>query len=398
MELRSLTKAQRAFYDAAVSGSHHRQVEVLLLRKNGGLVKSFVNEHLNGAIHGDTTRTPVEVCEVDMYDPDRTLAWSRGEHRKFDLRIVDSRFVPELDEWVDETVFTGPLWDFERQGDVVSLVAQGSERKAMGSVRRVYSAPRKSKATRVIRDLLGEAGAESGDMSIPSLAARIPERVTIGVKRGKDRNKDKAGHQGPKRRVFKATQEDTYWGEASQVAQALDRDLYPDGRGRFLLRSPKTRPSLGLTAETLLSEPVERRGEDGEPVNTWLVVGADPKGPKKRIEVEVGLPKRHPESAESQAWNGKPRKVIERIENPKLRSAKAARDVGVRRREQALREAVTYEMEALPVIPWVRPGMLVTAPSRSGRTAGRVRQWTLPLGPGADPLVFGANRRRKWGK
>lgn len=266
----------------------------------------------------------------------------------------------------------------------------------MGSVRQVYSAPRKSKATRVIRDLLGAAGAEVSDMSIPSLASRLPERVTIGVKRGKDRNPKKDGHQGPRRRIFRATQADTYWGEATQIAEALDRDLYSNGRGRFLLRSPKTRPSLALTAETLLSEPVERRGDDGEPVNTWLVVGADPKGPKKQIEVEVGLPRRHPASAESQAWNGKPRKIIERIENPKLRSVKDARLVGRRRRDRALREPVSYEVEALPVIPWVRPGMLVSAPSGSGRVAGRVRQWTLPLGPGADPLVFGTNRRRKW--
>lgn len=394
MELGSLNRAQRRAYDSTVSGSHRRDVEVQLLTKNGKLVQSFTNQHLGGVINGDDTRTPREVCEVDLFDPDYTLSWARGEHRRFDLRVIDSRFVPELDDWVSETVFTGPLWDFEREGPVLSLVAQGAERKAMGSVRNPYQAPRKTRATKVIRDLAEAAGAESDDLAVPSLPAQLPERVTVGVKRGKDRNAKKPGFQGPKRRVFKAGVEDTYWGEMSQVAQAVDRDLFTDGLGRFLLRSPRTRPSLAVTAQTLLGQPRTRRGDDGEAVNTWLVIGADPKGPKGRVEVEVGLPRKHPESAQAQAWHGKPRKVIERVENPKLRSKAAARRVGVRRRDQAMREGVVVEMECLPVIPWVRPGMLVSAPTPQGQVSARVRQWSLPLGPGADPLLFGGNRRR----
>jgi hypothetical protein len=54
---------------------------------------------------------------------------------------------------------------------------------------------------------------------------------------------------------------------------------------------------------------------------------------------------------------------------------------------------VEYEVEALPMMPWLQPHQIVSVPTKGGRVALRATRWTFPLGPGADPMTFGANRR-----
>jgi hypothetical protein len=126
-----------------------------------------------------------------------------------------------------------------------------------------------------------------------------------------------------------------------------------------------------------------------------LVLGANPKGPAEQIKVEVSLPARHPLSAESLAWHGNPRQIIRRIENEHLRTVAKAREVGQRARDRVLRETVEYEVEALPMMAWIRPNSMVSIPTAFGRVSTRVKRWTIPLGPTADPLTIGANRRSR---
>lgn len=396
MDVDSLTRAQRGDYDAALRATHRRRVELVILTLDDDPVTSLVNPFLGGSIHGDVDRSPVEVLEARVLDRDGVLDWTNGQHRRFKVRVVDSRFVVALNDWVEATVFTGPLWDFERRGEEVTLVAQGSERLAMGSVRSAFTRPRKAKATEVIRDLLRDAGAPASSLRVPRLNVRLPERVTV-VKRGKDRDGDKAGRQGARRRVLRVSRADSPWPRAAKIAEAIDRELFADGSGNFLLRPAQTKPSVSFTSRLLIGPPIERRGKDGEQPNVWMVVGADPKGSRKQIQVEVPLPRRHPLSRQRLAWHDVPREVVERVENEHLKTKKQARLVGERRRDKALRELMEYEVQAFPCVPWLRPNSLVTIPLASGGTARiRVKRWTLPLGPGPDPLVIGANRRSGW--
>ena len=164
-----------------------------------------------------------------------------------------------------------------------------------------------------------------------------------------------------------------------------------------MLAPPASNPSLVLDNSTLLAPVVEKRATaDGEQTNVWEVFGPDPKGPKKSPHAKVTLPRRHPLSRERLAWHDKPREVIARIENKHIRTDKDAQKVGAQARDRALRELTTYEVQALPVIPWLRPRSLASIPTSGGRARTRVVQWTLPLGPAADPLVIGANLRRGW--
>lgn len=396
----ALTASQRRAYFDTVTGSHHRRIEVVLLNRNTGkIARDLTDEFLGGSIQGDVDRIPVTVCELDVLDEDEALDWSNGRHRHYLVRVVDGRFVPDLNEWVEATVFTGPLWDYERSGDVVSLSAQGMERLAMGSLRSVFHRPRKARATGVIRDLLSAAGARKQDMSIPGRKTRLPESVTVGVTRGKDKKDEddkKKGKKKPRRRRLQALPwEDNYWTTAHEIAEAIDRDLFANGPGKFILARHNPSPMVRLRRDLLLQEVTETRANDGEQTNTWLVLGHKPKG-KPRVQAQVQLPKKHPASPAGMVWHGRERDVTVRVENGHLRTKAQARKVGIRLRNRALGESVQYQVSALPVLPWLRPGGKVTVATNGGDVKVTVRQWTLPLGPGPDPMTIGANRRRGW--
>lgn len=391
MNWHTLNANQRRLYNEAVAGTHHRRIDLTLIRRRDSKVlRSFEDDaFLGGSIQGNADQTPRELLEVDLLDAEHVLDWSFGEHRHYRVRVTDSRFVPALDEWVDAVVFTGPLWDFSRDGAVVSLVAHGAERDAMGSVRRVFTRPRKARASAVIRDLLSAAGARNKDMTVPSLTARLPKSVTIGIDTGKKESEKKKEDRKPLPRFLRARPaEDNYWTTALEIAEALGRDLFADWAGRFRLAAPQRKAPISLSRDVLLAPVKERRGEDGEKVNTWIVKG------HKRVRATVTLNTRHPLSARSMRWNGTAREVTELIENDHLRTNKQARALGQRRRKAALNELMEYEVEVLPVVPWIRPDALVSIPTSTGRATMRVRSWTLPLGPGADALRLGANRRR----
>lgn len=400
MDYDALSASQKRTFRKQVSQSHRRRVELVILTKDDKVIRSIHGRRiLGGSIDGDEDRTPAEVLQMQVFDDDFALDWRQGEHRKFKARVIDSRYVADFDDWVDTIVFTGPLWDFERRGCVVSLVAQGSERLAMGSVRRVFHRPRKAKATSVVRDLLQAAGAPTRGLKIPRLPNRLPRQVTVGVRRGKrrDTNGKKKGlgkDTRKKTQILKVDREDTYWGEAAAIVHSLNRDLYADGRGRYVMNRPQSKAMARLTNRQILEPVTEKRGDDAEVTNTWVIEGGKPKGAKKAVRVEVAFPKKHDLSAESQAWHNKPREVTEVIENKQIKRHKDAVALGMRERARAMKELVTYEVSVLPIILRVRPGAPVSVPVGNGRRASaRARRWTLPLGPGADPVTIGANRR-----
>lgn len=394
MHYESLTRAERRLYEETVSGSHHRRVELEILTLNDKRLRSLTNPFLGGQVDTDTSRTPASILSCEVFDDDFVLDWQDGAHRRFKARVIVSVFVPDIGEhgtWVDAVVFTGPLWDFERSGPVVSLTAQGTERLAMGSVRVAFTRPRKAKATTVQRDLLKAAGAIDRLLLIPPLNVTLPERVTVGV-REKDKNpKDKK--KPPKRQVYKVTHEDTYIGEAQRIADAIDRLVYADTHGRFVQRAHPVGPRTALTRRHLLAPVTEKRPTDGESPNTWIVLGANPKGPKERVKAEVGFAKRDTLSAESLAWHGRPHELIETVENKHLKTHKQAVTFGRRLRDRAAGSRVEFEAEVLPMMPWLQPHMIVSVPTGTGRVAWRAERWTFPLGPGADPMTLGANRK-----
>jgi hypothetical protein len=404
MQYDTLTSEQKRIYAETVAGTHHRRVELVITDLNDKPVRSLTNRFAGGQIDTDTSRSPAAILQCQVIDDDHVLDWEHGAHRRFKAQVVDSRFVPGIGtdgEWVEETVFTGPLWDFNRDGALVELVAQDTERLAMGSVRTVFTRPRKSRATKVIRDLLNAAGAPDKLIRIPTMKATLPERVTVGIRVGRrrDENGDKKGMGKDTRRrtrILRATREDTYLAEATRIATALNRLFYADTRGRFVVRAQPSKPAATLTNRQILSPVTVKRTAEDDTVNTWDIIGGNPRGPKKQVRVRVAFPARHPLSAQSLAWHGKPHALIETVENKHLKTVRQARNFGQRLRDRAMGDLVSYEVQALPMLPWLQQHMGVSVPTPGGQVTLRATQWSFPLGPGADPMTLGANRRGGW--
>lgn len=402
-DLDSLLEAERDAYDDAVSTTHHRSIELdFYRRKDGRPVASVREKFVGGTVEGDLARTPVTFLECEFVDDLRDLDWDDGEYRQFFVKVLDSRFVPALDDWVETVAFTGPLWAFEREGAQVRITAEGPEMNAMGSVRRADVWPGGARATKVIRQLLERAGAQQTDLRIPNLKRTLPRSVTVGVRAGKrqDENGKKKGLGKDKRRKrysLSVDRKDTYWGEAESIAQALNRDLFANAAGEFVLRHPARRPAVRLFKRHLLSPviPQLEESDGGQQPNTWIVSGADPKGPKKRPTARVTLPASHVDSAESLAWNGVPREEIVEIQNRQVKTKRQARRLGERKRDESLREVSAVEVSSLPVLPRWRPHALVSVQTETGRTTSVVRSWQLPLGLGNDPLVLGSTIRTR---
>lgn len=392
----SLSAHERRQHRAAISTTHWRRIELEVVTLNGAARGSLTNKFLGGSIQGDRSRTPVEILQGSVLDEDRLLDWQNGEHRKFRIRVLDQRFIPALNEWVEEEAFDGPLWDYARAGAVVDLTAQGCERLAMGSVRTIIDEPRKSQADAVIRKLLRATGIPDKALRVPNMKASLPERVTVGVRRGRKRpdgpDKDKKKEPPPKVQIYRATHEDSYWHEAASISAALNRQLYARG-ARFIVSGMSSRPIASLGPSELLAPVKETPGPTDGP-NHWIILGADPKGPKRQIRVEVSLPKRHPLSPEALAWHGARYEITEVVENKQLRRRAAALRVGKQRRDAAMRETRVYEAEALPILSWIRPGSLISLTLQGGRKVNaRINQWTIPLGPDASAMTLGSNRR-----
>lgn len=392
----SLTAAERTMYAETVEGSHNRRVTLEVTNRNGWKVTSLPGAFLGGSIQVDDSQTPAISLDGTVLDLDGALLWEQGEHRRHNVRVIDARFVPGLDggngEWVETVEFEGPIRRPARTGPVVTLTGQSIERQAMGDVRKPYNAPAKSRATRVLRSLLQAAGASSSELAIPNLKRTLPSRTLVGIKpKSAKRDKNDKGKDDRKIKVFKV--DDTYWAEASKIASALGRDLIPvPGRGIALVNRGG-KPVKALQHRHLVAVPEERPGGDEDMPNRWVVIGKKPKGKRKRPKASASLPGWHAASAQSQAWHNKPYVITETVENNQIRTKKAARREAKQLRKKGMSQSTGYSVSCLPCIPGLRIGQRVSFPTASGRGTLLVRQWTLPLGPGADPMTLGFNDR-----
>lgn len=392
MEYGNLSRANKRIYNRAIVRTHQRRIELHILTLDGRFVRSLTPKITGGTITTDVEQTPMQVCDVTFVDRTRSLVFEPDDtaiaplHRKFMVRVIDSRRIGGLG-WIDCTVFTGPIWTFKRVGAEVTLTAHSVDRLAMGSVRRAKSWLRKSRKTTVMKELLGEAGLTH--LRIPNLKATTPVHVHIGHTHPK--KKGEKPHKTRKVTGFNATSQDTYWDKASALADSMNRLLYPTTDGTAALRSHPQRPVYHFDRALVDDVDLERSANEGP--NTFIVVGAKPKGSKRRVSSgKIGFPRSNPLSAGELAVNNKPYEILERTHNPHFKTRAECRKVAIRKRDHAARVTAAATIDALP-IPWLRPWDLVTAAARWGVPAVHIEQMTYPLSPDNTPMTIGAVRQ-----
>lgn len=373
MQRLGLTFDELAEYHRTLRTTHERRIHVEVLDLEGNVLSSLTPVATDGQVMVDTTQadTPSRILDLTFLDPHRTIQFEPDSpgaaplHRSRMIRVIYSVRVPALERWVSCEVFTGPIWDFDRDGAEVSVVAHGKERLSLGQQwhPRTYAA--KTPKTRVIKAILADTGEDR--LAVPDLRVTMPHRFTIG-------------------RMASP------WPRAQRVARSMDHELFYDGRGVCVLRKPVSTPLFTFGEGFLLGEPLIDRDPEGV-FNIFEVLGANPKGPKKRVEASSRLPANHPLSAESLGRNGRPQFLAKRVENPHIKTLHEAQARADRLRDDSTRTLVNYQFDTLPV-PHLDENDLVRVQTDDGVFLVRMQQWTLPLGwEGAPAMTVGAVRR-----
>lgn len=390
-----LSHDERLLYDRTILGSHERRIEAYVLNYNGGLVRDITDLVMpGGEITGDTTREVLQILDLPLADPGRTISFDHPTSvpvsRRRMLQVIDSRRIPGLG-WVDEIVHTGPIWTAERDGDTVRVVAHDGSRLAMGSVRQRRNWNRKTRITIVIVALLEAAGATSDQIRIPKLRTTLAKVIHVGHRPKRKHDGKKGGKKKRHRtRKYVADTSDTYWAEAQDLARALGRRLYADPRlvFRFLVKS--NRPVFTIDRGDLLAPPNISRPDDGPRPNVFAGQGRDPKGKKhhRPTPKPAVLPAAHEESRESLAWNGKPTENRQTTIFEHAKSKKAVSRELAKQRDEALR--VTQQREiVIPTKPQLKAYDVIQV-----REVGTVamKQWRYPLS-GAEGMTIGSTAR-----
>lgn len=329
-----------------------------------------------GTAHGPYRRAtlslldPRNVLGIDTTSPaDGALYYDRKLHLTYGVRV------PELGRVVECPVFCGIPTKIQRSAGVVEIEADDASVQGMGACWSPLQIPKHTRKVVAIRRILAERAGFTR-FRFPDRKARLRHPVSLG-------------------RLSQP------WAVADRIARSMDLQLFVDGTGAVVLRElPRTplytfAPGQGGTLVAPVN--VSTTGEGF--ANVVQVLGAKPKGSKRRVRAVATPPRRHPLSPWSLAQDDVPHRVVLTVENDHIKTKAEARQRAERRLEDALRSRVEVTASVLPM-PLFDPLDLVALTTSEGDyVEHRLRTFSLPLyvdGAPAMPIGwFGKPRPRK---
>lgn len=359
-----LDDVPKATYLDTLSHTHQRRIRVKVLDLNHRKLAHLEGESiLDGQVtinverRGECSR----VALLRLFDPTRSIGWEPDSpsslplHLKRMVQVYYDVLVPGYG-WVSCPVFCGPVVEVDREGAEVNVVAEGKERLALGSFGRAHTWKKGRKTVEVIAEILELAGEAASRIHLPNLPHTLPQTLNV-------------------RRTEKP------WVQARKLARSLDRELFYDGRGHVRLRfAPNS--STFTVDEDFLRGPVRIDRPKLEFHNRWLVLGAKPKGAKKRVSADVALPASHALSGQSLARGGEPFWKIREEDRSQIKTAARCREIAERLRDEKIHAAADISFDCLP-LPFLEEYDFVKAVDPlTGPCRVRVKQATLPLHQG----------------
>lgn len=374
-----LTKAEYASYMYSLFNGCEIDVTVHLLRTDHTLVKDITSIFLDGQV--DVTAPTynsgdIEVsrtAQLSFVDPGKTLGLDSSTPALgsfyFDRMIRVIYSVRCSFDWVHVPVFTGPIVDVSRDGDVVDVDCQGKEYFALGSAWNALTL--RGLKTTAMRTLLRRTGEADRYISIPDSKTKLAKDLSV-------------------------PRDSTLWARIWKVNASLNRIQFYDGRGVF--RATRRPQKVGLTLRDgegggLASAPKIRYSMDSV-INAVRVVGA--KGSKKKSTPSAVAtpPNAHPLSPYSLGRNGRKLYRASFIENGDLKTTKSCRAVAKDELADHLMQQVDISLECLPV-PHLEPYDVVLVATSKNSVRFRANAFSIPLvqsGGEGTPMTIGAIR------
>ncbi len=372
-----LDRSERRAYIRALHHSYDVRYRVVLYDADENPVRNFTVPNslvLGGAVQVDTDADVTRSLQLVVFDPKNAFALdpdSPGQAKIFAdnlVRVVHECYVDDIGDWVECPIFHGPVTSLRRFGAELEISAQGKESLHLAP-RLLWktSTFRKGENTvDTIRTILARSGEERFD--IDESAKKLPNDLSL-------------------------SRHDEAWKEAKKLAVGMDRQLFFDGRGRVRLRKHSKNPVFTFylrNIETALPPSVLTRPDvtfDFGFRNVVEVLGPDPSGSKTRVRYVARPNPGHPLSPESLAFNGKPRYLVERVENNKVKRTSDAKEIAERMLDDKLKIGVNATFDAL-TMPFLEELDSIALVLDDERVEFRLRQYTLQLGQGSMSVGY----------
>lgn len=383
-----LSAADYKQYMETLASSHEIKVTVQILRPTHAVASTISHMLIDGqvdceAVEGDksdiaNSRTAI----LRFLDPNRTLGFEAGSPNDgavfFDrmLRVIYSVYTGRAANggWVDVPVMTGPIMNFEREGNEVVVEARGKEEYGLGQIFKTAKYAKGTYKVAVIRSLLAISGEINSYMqAIPSTGG---ERTPVAIS---------------------MTGEQKVWPEAFKQAKGMLRNgknvrLFYNALGQAVLRPIGQAPVFTMAAKPgglLTSEPkIAYSMTDLK--NVVKVIGrktaSSSTGTPPVVSYAAVAPATHPLSPNKLGRNDNPRYYLYVLDNPNVIGRAAAKTLAKSQLKYWLNQQVQATWECLPV-PHMEPWDTVNLVTSRGILTAPCRRFTLPLVAGPSMSV-----------
>lgn len=290
------------------------------------------------------------------------------------LHVEVGVVVPELSKTVWAPVFTGPITDAPRSGDVVQFTAQGKPRMAQHGIRDVYVIPKGTKKTTAIRKIMHDLSGETfaNMRGIPDLPPVLTKQLVMRLQ---------------------SRPWDTCW----NIALSMSRHLAYDGAGqirmqRFDLKNPVYTFRTSKFAPGLIDTDPEVSTNWNLIFNAVRLTGGATDTTDAPV-VFAYAPPNNPFSPQRLGRNGVNHYLWHVLKIESLKTEQACRRVA---HNILVRDMIATRMlkfEALPMYVFDELDLVgVHLPGFIGET--QLSQFTIPLLTGNAPTMsFGFNHR-----
>lgn len=299
-------------------------------------------------------------CSLDLFDPHRnsTLdgasAGTAGAFLDRMVRVTRSWWVPQMDQFVDVPMFTGPVVKAERSGFSLSVEAFGKEILAGESSRRqprvwAQGLTRVGVSRSILQDLSGET-----KFDLPSVgprSARLPENLSL-------------------------TRDSDPWAAVQKLSRSMSWQGFYDGRGVFRQRALYTKPVwefLDGDGGSVLTPPETSPDiNDGDVYNSFRVIG------HKDIDITRDLPPWHSRSPQFLGRNGEPRYLTLEEKNDEIRTEAEAVKIAEEMRDEHMRDTGKITWDGF-IVPHLEPRDMLQLDAGGITMTARLREASFSL-------------------
>jgi len=378
----NIDASTRKQFHRALRESHVVVPTVQVLSLDHKRIADVSHMLIEGQVNVVNDSTTTRNCSLSLYDPRGHIGFGDYDPSEGALyldnmiRVVLSYTWDGFDDWVDVPVFCGPVTSLSRDADTLAVECQGKEHLA----RRAVWEPKSFQAPRYVVDLIRNIMRRSGETRFDIPSSKDIKKVTLDQ--------------------FDLYRQSSPWAKAQNLAHAIDRQLFYDGRGILRLRKLPKRPVWTFTdgdRGTLTSRPRVSFDVENAKNLVW-VKGRKPKGANERVNGWARLPHDNPLSVQKlgRGPDNLGGVLLEVVENDNLKTKAECEKRAVELVNRRARQAVNVEFDSLP-IPHLEPGDLVAVDSSDLQQEFVLRQFSIPLVAG-DSMSVGYTRRMLVGR